>query len=54
MFPNDPDPTVSETGPTQHAVLVVWGHFAQIIGLTDGWTGWWGTIRRWSTVRAVK
>ena len=54
MFPKGPDPTVSETGPTQHAVLVVWGHFAQVIGLMDGWTGWRGTIRRRPNARAVK
>src|SRR3990172_4628000 len=27
--------TNCEVGPTQHAMLIVWGHFAHSIGLTD-------------------
>lgn len=27
--------TTPNAGPTQHAMLIVWGHFAQSIGLTD-------------------
>ena len=27
--------TTNETSPTQHAMLIVWGHFARTIGLLE-------------------
>jgi hypothetical protein len=27
--------TTSETSPTQHAMVIVWGHFARTIGLLE-------------------
>ena len=35
MARSDSAETASEQSPTTHAMLIVWGHFARVIGLPD-------------------